>query len=407
MHKRILFAGIAALGTLAVTASAQAAYLTLGTGNTSNATTTLSGNPAGAELLVKNTNGSSANAFGLYGLLTATSPTATAAAVRGTNNSTNGYGFGVYGSQAGSGTGIRGFAPNGKGVFGSSTSGTGVYGLHSSTSGTAAGVSASTNSTATNASALVATVSPGAAAIGTAAVRAFNNGFGYAVWGSSVGHAVFGQSQINDGVIGGSDSSTGVYGFSNTGYGVLGQSTSSDAGYFQGHVTITNGCTGCAGAALKIDHPLDPAHKYLQHSAVVSSQMKDMYDGVTTTNRKGFATVQLPRWFQTLNKRFRYQLTVVGKAHWDAKAAVWEEIAHSRFTIRTDQPQVKVSWQVTGIRHDRYANAHRIQVVVPKAKDEQGKYLHPELYGKPKSEGIGYQKPPKPPTLPRKPDLKR
>jgi len=53
---------------------------------------------------------------------------------------------------------------------------------------------------------------------------------------------------------------------------------------------------------------------------------------------------------------------------------------------------VKVSWLVTGIRHDRYANKHRGPVEVQKPTKEQGKYLHPELYGKPKAEGIGYHK---------------
>ena len=71
---------------------------------------------------------------------------------------------------------------------------------------------------------------------------------------------------------------------------------------------------------------------------------------------------------------------------------------------------------MTGIRHDPYANAHRTQVVVPKPKAEQGKYVHPELYGQPKSEGIGYRKPPKaigyrkppsPPKLPAKAVQKR
>jgi hypothetical protein len=40
---------------------------------------------------------------------------------------------------------------------------------------------------------------------------------------------------------------------------------------------------------------------------------------------------------------------------------------------------------VTGVRHDAYANAHRIPVVLEKSAKEQGKYLHPELYGKPRS----------------------
>ena len=56
-----------------------------------------------------------------------------------------------------------------------------------------------------------------------------------------------------------------------------------------------------------------------------------------------------------------------------------------------------MSWQVTGVRHDRYANAHPVRVIAAKAKADQGKYVHPELYGKPKTDAIGYQKPPRAP----------
>jgi hypothetical protein len=42
-----------------------------------------------------------------------------------------------------------------------------------------------------------------------------------------------------------------------------------------------------------------------------------------------------------------------------------------------------VSWQVTGIRHDPYAEANRIQVLVDKPASEQGTYLYPELYSQP------------------------
>ena len=132
-----------------------------------------------------------------------------------------------------------------------------------------------------------------------------------------------------------------------------------------------------------------------------------MYNGNVTTDAKGFATVHLPKWFQALNGTFRYQLTVIDKAHWTARAAVWDKIAHNRFTIRTDQAYVQVSWQVTGIRHDRFAKAHPVQVLAPKAKKDQGKYVHPELYGKPRSDGIGYRKPPRPPRLPAKAIHKR
>ena len=43
---------------------------------------------------------------------------------------------------------------------------------------------------------------------------------------------------------------------------------------------------------------------------------------------------------------------------------------------------------MTGIRHDTYANAHRIQTVVEKEGSAAGKYVHPELYGKPLSKSV-------------------
>src|SRR6266540_2420512 len=118
----------AAFAALATASSAQAvAYLQLGTSNSSNATTTLKGSAAGAELRVEDTNGSVVTA-GVLGLLSATSPTVSSAALRGQNNATNGRGYGVYGSHAGSGIGVNGFSPRGMGVRGQSTSGIGVLG---------------------------------------------------------------------------------------------------------------------------------------------------------------------------------------------------------------------------------------------------------------------------------------
>jgi hypothetical protein len=66
-----------------------------------------------------------------------------------------------------------------------------------------------------------------------------------------------------------------------------------------------------------------------------------------------------------------------------AQAIVGQEIQNNRFLIQTDKGEVKVSWQVTGIRHDAYADAHRIQVEENKPPQEQGHYLHPELFGHP------------------------
>ena len=111
--------------------------------------------------------------------------------------------------------------------------------------------------------------------------------------------------------------------------------------------------------SFRIDHPLDPAHEYLYHSFVESPDMMNIYNGSVTTDQHGLATVTLPDYFEALNRDFRYQLTPVGQF---AQAIVAEKVKGNRFVIQTDKPGVEVSWQVTGVRHDDYANQHRIPV---------------------------------------------
>jgi hypothetical protein len=130
------------------------------------------------------------------------------------------------------------------------------------------------------------------------------------------------------------------------------------------------------GGSFKIDHPLDPANKYLYHSFVESPDMMNVYNGNITTNKRGLATVTLPDYFEALNQDFRYQLTVIGQF---AQAIVARKIAHNQFVIRTNRSHVEVSWQVTGVRHDAWANAHRIPVEEDKPLQERGKYFHPEF----------------------------
>ena len=71
-----------------------------------------------------------------------------------------------------------------------------------------------------------------------------------------------------------------------------------------------------------------------------------------------------------------------------AQAIVAHKVADHRFAIKTDKPNVEVSWQVTGIRQDAWANAHRIPVEEQKAEVERGTYLHPELFGAPEEKGV-------------------
>ena len=51
---------------------------------------------------------------------------------------------------------------------------------------------------------------------------------------------------------------------------------------------------------------------------------------------------------------------------------------------------MKVSWQVTGIRKDPWANANRIQVEEDKPAKERAYYLHPDLYSQPEEKGISH-----------------
>lgn len=66
------------------------------------------------------------------------------------------------------------------------------------------------------------------------------------------------------------------------------------------------------GGSFKIDHPLDPANKYLHHYFVESPDMKNVNDGVVALDDKGEAEIELPDWFGVLKKEFRYQLTAIG-----------------------------------------------------------------------------------------------
>jgi hypothetical protein len=168
-------------------------------------------------------------------------------------------------------------------------------------------------------------------------------------------------------------------------YGGAGPGTNSRAGYFDGNVHVQGTLSKSAGS-FKIDHPLDPANRYLSHSFVESPEMLNVYNDNVTTDARGMATVRLPAYFQALNRDFRYQLTIVGSRGWNAR--VVREIASNRFTIQTDEPRVKVSWQVTGVRQDAYARAHPIVVEQDKPAAERGTFLHPEVHGQPAARGL-------------------
>ena len=92
--------------------------------------------------------------------------------------------------------------------------------------------------------------------------------------------------------------------------------------------------------------------------------MKNLYDGIATLDDKGESVIQLPVYFDALNKNPRYQFSPLFKAMPDLY--IKEEEHDNHFTLGGGMPGGKVSWQVTGIRHDPYILAHPIIVEVLK-----------------------------------------
>lgn len=199
----------------------------------------------------------------------------------------------------------------------------------------------------------------------------------------------------------GNDSGTAVH--------MVGGTSSMAAAYFQpfgtahgwynsssainvGNLSV-GGTLSKAAGTFRIDHPVDPDNKYLVHSFVESPDMMNLYNGNVVTDADGWATVELPSYFCAENKDFRYQLTPVGGEGF-SRVRVATKISQNRFVIQSDPPYTEVSWQVTGIRNDRYARAHPVDPEPLKAPHERGRYLHPELYGQPADQGILYSAPP-------------
>jgi hypothetical protein len=314
-----------------------------------------------------------------------------------------GYGYsnskiGVLG-ESDSGVGVEAFSSSGVGMWGSSYSGLAVIGI----SYTGAAIMGSSNSNfGVRGGSLDYIGVSGASDMGTGVDGISSSGDG--VVGVSLGiktYGVRGRCDNGYGVYGGSKIGYGVIGFSNSGYGVIGFTHSGYAAYLGGNVVIT-GNLQKGGGSFKIDHPLDPANKYLHHSFVESPDMKNVYDGMVALDNKGEAEIELPDWFGVLNKDFRYQLTAIGSPGPNLHIA--EEIPEdsstnysdsssnnndgSRFKIAGGTSGMKVSWQVTGIRKDPWANANRIRVKEDKPAKEQGYYIYPDLYGQPEEKGI-------------------
>jgi hypothetical protein len=255
----------------------------------------------------------------------------------------SGDGLPVVSVEASSGDAVWGTSDSGDGVYGFSDSGYGVYGFSSQNSG----------------------------------VYGFSS-YGAGVHGySTYGAGVYGEGNGGPGVSAESVDKDGVaataYADNKSGIFAVNDNDSGYAGYFRGRVHVT-GQLDKPGGGFKIDHPVDPENRYLYHSFVESPDMMNVYNGNVVLDHHGEAWVELPEWFEALNREFRYQLTPIGGF---APVYVAEKISDNRFLIAGGSPDLEISWQVTGVRQDPWAEVHRIPVEEDKPDLELGTYLHP------------------------------
>lgn len=178
--------------------------------------------------------------------------------------------------------------------------------------------------------------------------------------------------------------------FAVRGYSGLGPDRYGHAGVFQGDVWV-QGTVVADDKKFEIDHPLDPESKVLSHACVESSERMTIYSGNVVLGPKGRAVVELPDWFEALNADLRYQLTPIGAS---ASLFVETEVRRGRFTVAGGLPGQKVSWQITAIRHDRWARANPLEVESEKPQGERGFYLHPEAHGADVRRGLGWARSP-------------
>jgi hypothetical protein len=206
--------------------------------------------------------------------------------------------------------------------------------------------------------------------------------------GNSGGNGVTAEGGVGDGP--GKSGGNGIEAYPGPGHNCA---TAGFAGLFGGAVEVQGNfnVTGGGTKNFKIDHPLDPENKYLYHAAIESSEVLNVYSGNITTDENGEAVVTLPEWFETINRDFRYQLTVIGTF---AQAMVGNKIKDNRFQIKTNAANVEVSWQVTGLRSDAAILKHPFKVEEDKPQAERGSYLAPEAYDQPEERSIEWARHP-------------
>jgi len=180
-------------------------------------------------------------------------------------------------------------------------------------------------------------------------------------------------------------------------YGYNGATTGRSTGVYAASANISAGSAALfvfgnsfvAGTkSFLIDHPTDPTNKNLRHYCSEGPAPTNVYHGRVTTGSDGTAWVRLPDYFQDVNKDPDYQLTVIDASDDFVLAKVIKEVRDNKFQIRTSKARVTVCWEVKATRNDRWVQATGFSDIEEKPASEKGKYLVPQLYGRPLSEAV-------------------
>jgi hypothetical protein len=274
------------------------------------------------------------------------------------------------------------------GTIGNAPASAGINATVNNTSAVAPAVYGNVNSEFGNAfTAGLAGESSGTGGYGVYAEHTDTTGYGMGLFAQTDGLGYGAQIAVNNG----SNSNPALKVMTN-GSGPSAQFDGGSGVQINGNLNVT-GSISAGVKDFKIDDPADPTHKYLIHTSVESPQAENTYNGNITTDSRGYATVDLPSYFDAENIDPRYQLTVIGSF---ARAVVWKEEHNNQFVVRTDQPRMKVSWQVTAIRNDPYSQSQRGPAEQLKATADRGRYLYPAGFGKAATDTIGLRATPLP-----------
>lgn len=230
--------------------------------------------------------------------------------------------------------------------------------------------------------------------------KSSGDGFNYGLTGTSdsnLGSGVVGSSTSPTGTAAGvralAESSSGraIYASANSAsgatYGVYGRVDSLTDGYG----VYCGGKLAASGTkSFRIDHPLDPKNMYLLHYCTEGPEPTNAYRGIVVTDGGGYATVQLPDYFESINRDPSYQLTVIDDSDDFVLAKVTQGVVQGKFRIRTSKPNVRVCWRVEAVRNDAFVKRYGAPTEVDKPKGERGTYVHPELYGESAELGLDY-----------------